>query len=257
MTPRERLDPLDAIAQTNLELLAQMEQRGYSVADRARIQRTYELTLRLTACSYRSSGRSLLEHLLGATSVVVSVNGSPDWVAATLVHAAYLHGDYGTLRRRIDAAQRAEMSALIGPVAEEILHRYTKLYLSERTIPALRAELANMDPRQREAIGIRIADQIDLYGTREVLYYSNVETRLDFARSSGPGVVVLARDLGYPTLAGVLERAYADALAHTVAPALTGPRWRDGVILPRSYRTRPSVQLYRAARTQIWRALGR
>lgn len=257
MNAGEHASRVDDIAQTNVDLLAQMERRGYPETDRIRIQRTYELMFKLTSCLYRSSGRSVLEHLLGVTSVVVGINGSTDWVTATLAHATYLHGDSGGLRKRVTPARRAMMVALIGSAAEEILQHYTALSWSESTIPALRAALPAMNQGQREAIGIRIADQVDLYGTREVLYCANVERRLEFARNNGSSVVALAGALGLPTLAHALEQAYADTLAHVVAPALTTPRWRDRVILPRSYRTRPTIKLYRAARSQIWRTFGR
>lgn len=248
---------LDPIAQTNIELLAQMERRGYSLADRVQVQRAYELAFAVTACQYRSSGRSLLEHLLGATSIIVSINGAADLVAAALVHAVYVHGDFGRPRRRIGDAQRAHVRARIGDVAERIVQRYSTMYLTDRSVPVFRAEAAGLHQLEREALCIRLADQLDLYGTREALYYSNVEKRLTFAREVGPSIVTLAHELGQPLLAAALERAYADALAHAPDSALIDPRWRDGVIVPGSYRTRPTVKLYRAVRTRIWKVLGR
>ena len=257
MTTPDCTATLDPIAQTNVELLAQMERRGYGLADRVQVQRAYELAFAVTACQYRSSGRSLLEHLLGATSIIVSINGATDLVAAALVHAAYVHGDFGTLGRRIGEAQRAHVRARIGDGAERIVQRYSNMYLTNRSVPALRAEAAQMHQHERDALCIRLADQLDLYGTREALYYSNVEKRLTFAREVGPSIVMLAHEIGQPLLAAALERAYADTLAHSPNGALINPRWRDGFVIPGSYRTRPAVKLYRTVRTRIWKTIGR
>jgi len=245
------------IAQSNVELLRQLEARGFSVDERAAVQRAYEMILSVNACHYRCSGRTLVDHLVGTTSVVASLGADPEWVVASLLHAVYVHGDFGTLRKRPGAAQRARVRALAGERAEAIVMRYSHMYWGRSAVPELRRALPTFGRLDREALLIRLADQLDIYGTREALYYNSLAQRRAFARDLGPTVVEMAAETGYPALAAALERAYADVLDSPVPAALVEPAWRDAYVLPASYRTRTAVALYRTVRARLWAWTGR
>lgn len=248
---------LDPIAQTNLQLFEQLRRRGHGAEDVDLVRRAYELALTLNACQYRSSGRSLVEHLLGTTSVVASLGANAALVAATMAHAVYVHGDVGTLRKRPGAAQRRRVRDAIGDAAEAIIDRYSVLYWNVKTVGSLRERLPSMDALDRDALTIRLGDQLDIYGTREALYYDNVEKRREFARELGPSIVAMADQLGYPQLGAALRHAYAHVLDTTIPAGLEQPPWRDGIIVPASYRVRPSIALYRGLRSRLWRWTGR
>lgn len=245
------------IAQTNVELLHQLEELGFSVGERALVQRAFETTVALNGCHYRCTGRTLVDHLVGTTSVVASLGADAELVAASLLHAVYVHGDFGRLRKRTGAAQRARIRAVAGERAEAIVHRYSAMYWGARTVEALKRALPAFDRNARDALLIRLADQLDIYGTREALYYNSLEKRRAFARDFGPVVVSIAVELGHPNLGAALERAYADVIEGTVPPGLADPVWKDASVLPASYRTRPAIALYRRARARIWRWTGR
>jgi (p)ppGpp synthase/HD superfamily hydrolase len=248
---------LDPLAQTVLELFDQLERRGFGVDDMRLVQRAYELASSLTACQYRSSGRSLVDHTMGTASIVASLGAYPAFVAAAMAHAVYVHGDFGTMRKRAGEAERARVRTAIGSDAEEIVARYSQLYWNERSVPSLSENVPHLDARDREALLIRLADQLDIYGTREVLYYDNLDQRLHFARTFGPRVVAMADQLGYPALSAALDRAYADVLEQTVPAGLQDLSHGDETVMPGSYRVRPSVAFYRGVRFRVWKLIGR
>src|SRR5262249_480591 len=146
------------------------------------VSRAYQLISELIACQYRGSGRSLLEHMLGTASVVASVGADSTMVAATVAHAAYVHGDFGGMGRRVGERQRTRVLNGVGGAVEEIIRRYSTVYLNAKTIPTLRELLSRRDPLDHKAVVIRLGDQLDLYGTREALYCDNVQQRRTFAR---------------------------------------------------------------------------
>jgi hypothetical protein len=249
--------PVAAGAQTIVQLLGQLGRQGYATDELVTVQRAYALAAAACACQYRSSGRALIDHVVTTTSVVAALGGRAALVGASLLHAAYIHGDFGTWRKRVVASKRAWVVETAGPEAEEIVYRYSALDWSGRGIPAIADSLAGRDALGRDAVLIRLADQLDIYGTRDVLYCANLEQRRTFARTLGPVVVGMAHELGYPSLAEALGLAYGEMMAAVVAPTLTSPPWPDDVIVPPSYRIRPGIALYQRNRAAIWRLTGR
>ena len=58
-------------AQTILQLFDQLSRRGFDLDALQRTHRAYSLTVALTTCQYRSSGRTQIDHAVGVTSVLI------------------------------------------------------------------------------------------------------------------------------------------------------------------------------------------
>jgi (p)ppGpp synthase/HD superfamily hydrolase len=88
-------------AQTNVQLFRQMRSEGYSQDERQLVFESYELGMHLFCGLYLPSGKPFIDHLVGTASILVSLRMSAHIVAAGLLHAAYIHGDFGSARQGI------------------------------------------------------------------------------------------------------------------------------------------------------------
>jgi len=239
-----------------VQLLNQLEGQGYAPPDLRQVRAAYDLAIALYTCQYRSSGRGLIDHAVHTASILAALGSEPALIAAMVAHAVYLHGDFGTRLRRITASKRVRVRANLGSAAEELTYRYAGLDWRRSTIAALRDEIPTLTV-ERQLLLMRLADQLDIYATRDVLYCDNLAQRVAWARDVGPLIVALADEVDRPHLADALRRAYSDCIASATGADPLAPAWRDGVRTPSSYRIRPSIALYQRLRGQVWAWLGR
>ena len=59
-------------AQTNLQLLSQMQDAGYAAAEVDRVRAAYAAVLPLFAAHFRGSGKPFLAHLVGTASILAT-----------------------------------------------------------------------------------------------------------------------------------------------------------------------------------------
>lgn len=247
----------NGLAATIVQLLNQLERQGYAADDRRLLRRAYEFVAPLYSCQYRSSGRTMIDHTVGTTGIVAALAVRPPLLIASLLHDIYLHGDFGTRLKRVGQRKRARVRQAVGDAVEELVYRYAALEWSARTIPAIGHRLPALDPLDRQVVLLRLADQLDIYGTTDALYSCNLAQRRELARDCGPVVVAMADDLGLPALSAALAGAYSQFSQRTLPAGLASPAWKDGVNVPRSYAIRPSIALYQRARAKVWVAVGR
>jgi (p)ppGpp synthase/HD superfamily hydrolase len=246
-----------AHAQTIVQLLNRLRRDGWALDDLRLLHRAYERLVALSTCQYRSSGRTLIDHAVGVASILAALGAPVPLVAAGLVHLVYLHGDFGTWRRRVVESKRAQLNTAVGSTVEQSVYGYTQLDWSAPGIAALRDRLPRLDRGERDVVLMRLADQLDIFGTRDALYCDNAGKRRAYARDVGATVVALADGLGQPALAAALSRAFAQTRDAAISPDLRTPSWRDGVIVPPSYRTRRSIALYQGVRSKVYALTGR
>ena len=248
---------MEAKAQTIVQLFNQLRSQGYALEDLRLIHRAYELAVSLCICQYRSSGRTLLDHSVGAASILAAQDLHPSLVAAAVVHAAYIHGDFGTWRRRIGEDKRARLRAAVGSAAEEIVYGYSLIDRSVQNLPVIRDRVPHLTARERDLVLMRLADLLDIYGEQDALYCANVDKRREVATRWGPGIVAVADALGFPQLAAGLRRGFAEVRDGRPPSALATPAWKDRIIVPRSYRIRPLIAIYQRTRSKIYAVIGR
>lgn len=226
-------------AQSIIQLFNQLRRDGWVNDDLVRVAHAYELSKHLFTGSFRPSGKPFLEHLVGTASILASLDAPPGVVVAGLVHAAYEHGDFGTIARGISKAKREEVRRAVGREVEERIARYTNLRLSSQVLPSLRDRLEGLDAMDREVLLMRLSDTLEDHLDLGILYCSNAEVRQRFTERHGPTLVDMAGRLGYPALAEELLRAF-EAVSSSPIPIelhAESNQNRAYLIAPRSYRT--------------------
>src|SRR5262249_55876232 len=139
-------------AQTNVQLFNQLRSEGYSKKDRERVRETYEFAMRLFTGLFLPSGKTFIDHLVGTASILASFHVSIEIVAAGLIHAAYLHGDFGGAIKGISKAKRKQVRDALGEAIEEYVVKYDQLVWSTPNIRAVHDNLADLQPVDREVL---------------------------------------------------------------------------------------------------------
>jgi len=121
---------MHAYAQTNVQLFNQLRSEGYSEQERALLLETYEFAMRIFAGLYLASGKPFIDHLVGTASILASLHAPVEVLATSLIHATYLHGDFGSIRKGVSKAKREQVRGAVGEKIEKYIVRYDRLPLA-------------------------------------------------------------------------------------------------------------------------------
>lgn len=146
---------MHAYAQTNVQLFNQLRVEGYSKKERERVREAYEFAMRLFAGLFLPSGKTFTDHLVGTASILASLHVSADLVIAGLIHAAYLHGNFGGIRKGISVTTRKQVRHAVGEKVEEYVVRCERMPLNWETIAVLRDTLDELGPVDRDVLLMR------------------------------------------------------------------------------------------------------
>jgi (p)ppGpp synthase/HD superfamily hydrolase len=237
-------------AQTNVELLNELGDRGYAAEDLERVARAYELARDLFAGQFCSSGKPFLCHLVGTAGVLASVAAPAHAVLAGLLHSVYLRGDFGNTIRGVTEAKRRATREVIGGEAELLVFRFDALPVGAAGAAALLARIDKLHPVDRDALLVRLCDLFDQHVDRGVLYRPDVGPEQRFLREEAPVVVEIAARLGHGELSEALHAAFARNAALDV-PAVLRSRPDALVLAPRTFHKRWRVVI--AERVQALR----
>jgi guanosine-3',5'-bis(diphosphate) 3'-pyrophosphohydrolase len=237
-------------AQTNLQLLNQLQREGYSNTELGLICKAYELALHLYAGLYRASGKSALTHGVGTASILGSLHLPADVVAAGLIHNVYGAGDFGDGCQEISEAKRKQVRQAVGRTVEECVYRFPIL---RPNLLAIGERLDALGPIDRHVVLLHLAETLEKHLEFDILYDGDVKRRREEITQNGLHLVAMTEKLGFPTLAAELEEALRET-ASTEIPEqlrrLTG--WNSSFrIAPRSYRRR----LWPVVRQELIRGL--
>ncbi len=231
-------------AQTNIQLFNQMRARGYTDADLAMVGKAHDLAVQIFTAKFRASGKPLLAHLIGTASVLCAIDAPPGMLAAAVLHAAYIFGEFGDGRAGVTPAKRAIVRATVGAEIEDLVARYHALDWRE----AMKAALNRPDPvspADADPLLVRLANELEDHLDLGVLYCGNAQRRRDAITSTLHLCVDLAAKMGQPSLAAELRRAFDEVMCSDVPEALRHPRDYTYLVPPRSYMARPSVSIGR------------
>ena len=233
---------MTAYAQTNIQLLKQLQDNGYFHADLRCICDGYRLAMELFTGAFRPSGKTFIDHLVGTASILCSIQARIELVAAGLLHAAYARGDFGGFPPALPA-KRQQVRSAVGAKAEEYVFRYTNLEWHDDHIRGLHDRIDTLDGIDREVVLMRLANELEDCVDLGVVYCCNSESRKSSLRSCGGLMVEMANRLGHPALAVEMEHAFrATVLAESpVELRNLTQHERAFVIAPRSYTRRTST----------------
>jgi (p)ppGpp synthase/HD superfamily hydrolase len=243
-------------AQTNIQLYNQLEREGYSRSDRERVRETYEFAMRLFTGLVLPSGKTFIDHLVGTASILASLHMPAEIVAAGLIHAAYLHGDFGGATKGISDTKRKQVGAEVGEAIEEYVAKYDELLWTRETISTVHENIAGLNRIEREVLLMRLANelehQLDLGGIYYAESNKGQERYQQYMNSYGPMLISIAERLGFPSLAAEMKVAF-DAVFSTrlpLVPLIRSKHHVAYVVVPRSYHERFFVVVWR----KLWRA---
>ncbi len=227
-------------AQTNIQLFNQLGNAHYSPADLGYMYDVYEFGLQIFTGRFRGSGKPFICHLVGTASILTSLHAPTHAIAAGLLHAAYIYGNFvqgdageHTLHERgMTDAKRDVVRRAVGAETEELIAGYTDLKWNQQTIPEIRDRLDTLSPKERQILPIRLANELEDHLDLGILYCGNTEQRREYIRSSLYLSVEMAQKLGFPALAAALECAFRDALSVQLPISITRGRNSSYILVP-------------------------
>jgi (p)ppGpp synthase/HD superfamily hydrolase len=240
-------------AQTNLQLLNQLHDRGYSDADLREVFNAYQLTLELFTGQFRASGKTFIAHLVGTASILTHLRAPSKLIATGLLHAAYFQGDFGEIGKRgISETKRKRVRKKVGKEIESYIARYTALIWNETTILPIHREMDRFEECDRDVLLIRLANELEEYLDFGIIYCGDFKQQ-QYGDRQNHLIADMAEKLGYPTLAIELTNAFRMTEAANIPPELCNPiqHYLSASIPPNSYQRKLPVWLYQTIGSKI------
>ncbi len=208
---------MHAYAQTNVQLFNQLQSEGYSARDRELVRLAYEFAMGLFTGLFLPSGKTFIDHLVGTASILTSLHVPVEVVAAGLLHAAYLHGDFGSIKKGISNAKRVQLRQVLGDAVEEYIARYDRLLLTPQNISSLNDTLDQLSPIDRYVVLMRLANEFEHHLDFGGLYFAHGEKQQRgyqrYMESRGPQLVTMAERLGFRSLAAEMQMTFRHVAA--------------------------------------------
>jgi (p)ppGpp synthase/HD superfamily hydrolase len=229
---------MHSFAQTNIQLLNQLCDDGYSTAEILPIVTSYETAMRLFTGLFRASGKTFIAHLVGTASILGRLRASSSVVAAGLLHAAYSSGDFADGRKGITNSRRDWLRSRVGTEIEEYVSRYAALKWTEDTAPVIWREIENLQFIDRDVLLIRLANELEEFMDFGILYSGEERRRQSTDGNAVERLMVqMAEKLGYPALAAEMDKAFSETIRAEIPSALRGGYGQDVsfLIAPQSY----------------------
>lgn len=115
------------LAQTNLQLYAQLTALGWSSQQLASARTAYDVARELFGACFRPTHKPFVCHLVGTASAAAQWGARPAVVLAGLLHSAYLYGQFDDGERGASPRRRLHLQRLVGGETEGIVFGYTAL----------------------------------------------------------------------------------------------------------------------------------
>jgi len=230
-------------AQTNVQLFNQLRSEGYSKNERQRVLTAYELAMRLFTGLFLPSGKPFIDHLVGTASILASLHVSIEIVTAGLIHAAYLHGDFGGARKGISKAKQKQVRDAVGEEVEEYVARYDGLHWNPETMLRLHDALDELGLVDRNVLLMRLANELEHHLDIGVLYFPDEKQQRGDQRyidRYGPMWIEMAEKLGFLSLASGMAATFKN-ITSAELPIEPCIRTKDHAayrVVARSYRER-------------------
>jgi (p)ppGpp synthase/HD superfamily hydrolase len=229
---------MHSFAQTNIQLLNQLCDDGYSTAEILPLVTSYETAMRLFTGLFRASGKTFIAHLVGTASILGRLRASSSVVAAGLLHAAYSSGDFADGRKGITNSRRDWLRSRVGTEIEEYVSRYAALKWTQDTAPVIWREIENLQFIDRDVLLIRLANELEEFMDFGILYSGEERRRQSTNGNAVERLMVqMAEKLGYPVLAAEMDKAFLETIRAEIPSALRGGYGQDVsfLIAPQSY----------------------
>ena len=242
---------MHSYAQTNVQLFDQLRAEGYSKQEREDVRDAYVFAMRLFTSLYLPSGKPFIDHLVGTASILASLQVPVEIVTAALLHAAYLHGDFDSVRRGISESKRRQVREAVGEKVEDYIARYDRMLMTPQDISALDRTMDQLGSVDRYVVLMRLANELEHQLDLGALYYRHREKeqrdRQRYMKSHVLKLASLAERLGFPSLAAELKKVFENVAAAEIPlePVVRYDYTEAFLVVPPSYRRRFPVLCYR------------
>ena len=239
---------MNTYAQTNIQLFNQLRSEGYSQDERQLVCETYEFAMTLFSGLFLPSGKAFVDHVVGTASLLASLHVPIDLVAAGLIHAAYLQGDFGDVHQGITHKRRQAVRNAVGARVEDYVARYYRLAWNSATISNASLTLENWDPVDRDVLLIRLTNELEHHLDLAALYFEHTEEsqagHKRYLQSYIPILIDMSKRLGYPALAAELKSVCEDILVAQlpIEPCIRTDQVEAYFVSPSSYRERLCIR---------------
>jgi (p)ppGpp synthase/HD superfamily hydrolase len=234
-------------SQTNIQLYNQLLLEEYSKEDIKFIFQAYQFAQQIFPISFRPSGNTFISHLVETASILCSLHEPIKLITAGLLHAAYVHGDFGTIKiKPIPNTWRKQVRDIVGNEVEEYIFKYTTLKWNSQTIPIILDHLNTYSIIDRNVILIRLANELEDNLYLAPLYCVDESKRRQYIEHCGPIMIKMADILGYPALASEMKKVFGEIVSTKIPDELrnvNGSR-RAYPVVPKSYRKRLLPMIY-------------
>lgn len=221
----------EPVAQTNLQLYAQLRRAGRPADEIEAIGRAYALAMTLLAGQYRANGKPQVDHFVGTASVAAAAGGRPVLVRAALLHNAYGTGVWKDGRFRATPRRRRELRSVIGAEAEELVCAYEQFPWSDEAVRRLLDHPDDLVGRERDLTLLRLANEVDDRTDLGLLHSRQVRREL-------PPMIELAERIGATALSDELRQVADEEATADVEPGLRNAAHGAVVLAPLSHRRR-------------------
>ena len=225
-------------AQTNIQLYNQLLSESYPNADLRLVSNSYKLAQQLFSLRFRPSGDTFISHLVGTASILASLHMPVEILVAGLLHAAYIHGEFGKISiNSITDSKREIVRGIVGEEAEKYIYKYTLLKWNSKSIPGYLERLNVYDDTGRNVLLIRLVNEMEDNSNLTPLYCPDQLQRINYLKNSGPLIIDIAKQLGYPDLAIELSEVFSQVISIKIPGKLNNPDGskRAYIIVPKSY----------------------
>lgn len=192
-----------AVAQTIVHLLNQMEDLGYSIEAREKVQHTYLIACELFAASFRATGKTFLAHLVGTSSIMATFGANSAVIAAAMLHAAYEQGRFPHHYSDNINAMRRWLKRRVGYAIETLVYQYSRLQLDE-VMQYLPQNIGNMPIELANTILIRIANGIEDQIDNSPFYFNSAAWLQKWNASSKQWIFVFTTVAEYFGMSGMI-----------------------------------------------------
>ncbi|ORV91734.1 HD domain-containing protein [Mycolicibacterium iranicum] len=221
------------VAQTNLQLLTQLNKAGSSDDDIRMVGRAYNTAARAYAGKIRATGKPLIAHVVGTSSLLLHAGCSAETMAAALLHAPPGGGEYGLRRWKPIVAKS------VGLDVADLVDAYCALRwtFTNDQIEHLMAKLDRLTDAEREALKVRLANEIEDYMDDATAHYGLIDEpglyksaafRRQYILDTASNLAALATKLDVPFLADRIEDTRNSLSAELVAPVW--PRLNENTV---------------------------
>lgn len=232
---------MHSYAQTNVQLFNQLRSEGYSKNERQSVLAAYEFAMRLFTGLFLPSGKPFIDHLVGTASILASLRVPVEIVTAGLIHAAYLHGDFGDAEKGVSNAKRKQVRDVVDEEVEDYVARYDLLLWNPDTILKVRDVLDDLGLIERNVLLIRLANELEHVLDLGALYFDgerHQKGHQQYLERHAPIMVQMAEQLGSFSLSAEMAAAFRKIASAElpVGPCVRTNEQAAYLVVARSYR---------------------